>query len=79
MVMSEKKIEVCEGYWVQRCQQIVYVIKETSPLVARKNYPWIDRTGRTYANDGRFNSIGESPHDLVHYIGMAFFVTPVSQ
>ena len=67
--MSGEQIQVCEGWWRQRCGDVVRVTRDTdSPVGIRRHYPWQCKS-HNYTDSGRMDSGDEYGVDLVEFLG----------
>ena len=69
--MSGEKIQVCTGWWRQRCGNVVQIVRDTR----NSYYPWRCASGGTYRNDGHYFSHWNAEVDLVEYIGKNITIT----
>lgn len=70
--MSGDKIQVREGWWRQRCGNVVRIVGASN----QSDYPWKCAYGTWYSDDGRWSiELEEHPLDLVHYYGNNITIT----
>ena len=63
--MSGEKIQVCTGWWRQRCGDIIEIVhKSGNPY-----YPWRCVMGCAYRDDGKRYGYEQAARDLVEYLG----------
>ena len=67
--MSGEQIHVREGWWRQRCGDVVRVKRDKdSPVRIRTHYPWSCKS-YNYMDNGRMDSVEECDVDLVEFLG----------
>lgn len=67
---TTKPVQVREGRWVTRDWKVRNVTPTPEDCPDRDGFPWWDAKYRqTWAEDGRHHVCGESPLDLVEYLG----------
>jgi hypothetical protein len=69
--MSGEKIQVREGWWRQRCGNVVRIAGESGDAY----YPWQCAAGGTYRNNGRYFAYGNIELDLVEFLGENITIT----
>jgi hypothetical protein len=69
--MSGEKIQVREGWWRQRCGNVVQIAGESGD----HDYPWRCASGDKYRNDGHYFTYGLTEQDLVEYLGKNITIT----
>jgi hypothetical protein len=70
--VSGEKIEVREGWWRQRCGNVVRIVEPSSC----DDYPWKCAYGTWYSNDGLWSIEKEQhPLDLVEFLGKNITIT----
>jgi hypothetical protein len=63
-------VQVCEGRWRTRNGDIRNVTPTPEGDEREERWPWLDAEyGQTWGHDGRYFSGGDSPLDLVGYLG----------
>lgn len=67
--MSGEKIQVREGWWRQRCGDVVWVWRNNNDL-----YPWSSRHN-SYTHDGAVIFRRADSQDLVEFIGKNITIT----
>ena len=66
--MSGEQIQVCEGWWRQRCGDVVRVKRNKDfPIAYRAHYPWVCKS-YSYMDNGRMDSTEECDADLVEFL-----------
>jgi hypothetical protein len=63
--MSGEKIQVCLGWWRQRCGNVVWITGESGD----SHYPWRCAVGGKYCRNGRYFTFGLTQLDLVEFLG----------
>ena len=69
--MSGEKIQVREGWWRQRCGNVVRIAGESGD----SHYPWRCESGVCYRNNGRYLTYTETDIDLVKFLGKNITIT----
>ena len=69
--MSGEKIQVREGWWRQRCGNVVCVVGKSGD----DHHPWRCASGGKYRNNGRYFTYGLTEMDLVEFIGKNITIT----
>jgi hypothetical protein len=70
--VSGEKIEVREGWWRQRCGNVVRIIDggNFDPC-----FPWRCAAGNVYAKDGKFLTYKQTELDLIEFLGTNIKIT----
>jgi hypothetical protein len=70
--MSGEKIQVCEGWWRQRCGNVVRIVGASN----YPEYPWECAYGTLYGDDGLWSkTMGQNQLDIVEYLGKNITIT----
>ena len=69
--MSGEKIQVREGWWRQRCGNVVRIAGESGDA----RYPWRCVTECVYREDGMFFGHAATQFDLVEFLGANITIT----
>ena len=69
--MSGEKIQVREGWWRQRCGNVVRIVGKSGDSY----HPWRCASGGEYCNNGRYFAYGQTEMDLVEFLGKNITIT----
>jgi hypothetical protein len=70
--MSGETIQVCEGWWRQRCENVVRIVGSSGC----PDYPWKCAYGTWYRDDGRWSKeFQQHPLDIIRFLGKNITIT----
>ena len=69
--MSGEKIQVCLGWWRQRCGNVVRIAGKSGDHI----YPWQCLAGLKYRSNGRYLRSLLTERDLVEFLGKNITIT----